>query len=167
MPQIQRLTTRNNFSLSVLSKIYQSFCEPTKNQTCVNPAKKYLQKLSIHTKMNIWVHFNGFSPLSQLPLPFICLWCGCWKGLSYTGPYSYPGVGGDGGRSIGGGVGVGAVEGKPFPRPGLSHTGSSVYSQLTQALGLLLYALQQWAQGGNTINIMIFLFIYVKIWNWI
>ena len=55
------------------------------------------------------------------------------------------------------------VGGKPFPRPGLSHTGSSVYSQLTQALGLLLYALQQWAQGGNTINIMIFLFIYVKI----
>ena len=91
--------------------------------------------------------------------------------MSYTGSYSYPGVGGDGrggdgGRSIGGGVGVGAVGGKPFPRPGLSHTGSSVYSQLTQALGLLLYALQQWAQGGNTINIMIFLiflFIYVKI----
>ena len=86
--------------------------------------------------------------------------------MSYTGPYSYPGVGGDGrggdgGRSIGGGVG--AVGGKPFPRPGLSLTGSSVYSQLTQALGLLLYALQQWAQGGNTINIMIFLFIYVNI----
>ena len=52
---------------------------------------------------------------------------------------------------------VGAVGGKPFPRPSLSHTGSSVYSQLTQALGLLLYALQQWAQGGNTVNIMIFL----------
>ena len=85
--------------------------------------------------------------------------------MSHTGPYSYPGVGGDGrggdgGRSIGGGVGVGAVEGKPFPRPGLSHTGSSVYSQLTQALGLLLYALQQWAQGGNTVNIMMF-FIHI------
>ena len=83
--------------------------------------------------------------------------------MSYTGFYSYPGVGGDGrggrgGRSIS--VGVGAVEGKPFPRPGLSHTGSSVYSQLTQALGLLLYALQQWAQGGNTVNIMMF-FIHI------